>query len=151
MPRNAPKDFIPSADKTYTVTYTWLSKQFENAVNSHVDECEVFEKFIKDEELLNLLAKQGIGIGNRFEGQAKRFISVFVEAGDDALEDTLKAADHLMTTRILRTLKDNYDLSYDALDTFKKDYISRFNKYFIGNPQEAIDLFDKELDKKKKQ
>lgn len=151
MPRNAPKDFIPPIEKKYTVTYTWLSKQFENAINSHADECEVFEKFIKDEELLNLLAKQGIGIGNRFEGQAKRFISVFVEAGDDVLEDTLKAADHLMTTRILRTLKDNYDLSYDALDTFKKVYISRFNKYFIGNPQEAIDLFDKELEKKKQQ
>ena len=150
MPRNAPKDSIPPVEKTYTVTYTWLSKQFESAYNNHADECEVFEMFIKDEKLLDLLAKQNIGIGNRFEGQARRFISVFVEAGNDIELDTAKAADHLMTTRLLRTLKDNYDLNYDTLDTFKQDYVKIFCDHFVYDPQEAIELFDKELKKKPK-
>ena len=150
MPRNAPKDAIPPVEKTYTVTYTWLSKQFENAYNNHADECEVFEMFIKDEKLLDLLAKQNIGIGNRFEGQARRFISVFVEAGNDIELDTAKAADHLMTTRLLRTLKDNYDLNYDTLDTFKQDYVKIFCDHFVYDPQEAIEFFDKELKKKPK-
>ena len=150
MPRNAPQDFIPPIEKTYTVTYTWLSKQFENAFKSHVIECEAFEMFIKDKNLLNLLAKQGIGIGNRFEGQAKRFISVFVEAGDNIELDTAKAADHLMTTRLLRTLKDNYDLNYNTLEEFKKDYVNYFLDYFVDDPKEAIALFDKELAKKPK-
>lgn len=149
MPRNAPKDRIPDFEKRYNVTYDWLCKQFKIAEDNHEKECEVFDSFIKNQDLIDLLAERGIGIGNRFEGQAKRFLSVFVEAGEDIEEDTAKAADHLMTTRLLRTLKDNYDLSYDTLDKFKNDYVRLFSGHFILDPVEAIELFDKELDKKK--
>lgn len=150
MPRNAPKDEIPNYSKRYNVTYTWLSERFTEAESNHHDEYELFEGFIKDENLLELLAKHDIGIGNRFEGQAKRFISVFVDAGEDAMEDLAKAADHLMTTRILRTLKDNYDLDYDPLDRFKTDYVAIFSKHFYTEPKETIELIDRELGKKKK-
>ena len=122
MPRNCPSDKIPNFEKKYNVTYDWLSKKFKEAEDKHVEECNIFDDFIKDKDLLDLLAERGIGVGNRFEGQAKRFLSVFVEAGENVKEDTAKAADHLMTTRLLRTLKDNYDLGYDTLDDFKERY-----------------------------
>lgn len=64
-------------------------------------------------------------------------------------EDTAKAADHLMTTRLLRTLKDNYDLGYDTLDDFKERYKLVFFDHFGSETIEAIELIEKELDKKK--
>lgn len=150
MPRNCPTDKIPDTDERHNVTYTWLIEEFEKAERNHTKECQQFDDFIKDEDLLNLLADKGIGIGNRFEGQAKRFLSVFVEAGEDIKSDTAKAADHLMTTRLLRTLKDNYDLSYEALDDFKNKYKDIFSLHFEEDPFEAIDLIEKELKKKNK-
>ncbi len=149
MPRNCPNDYIPNFEKRYNVTYKWLNSKFAEAEKNHVEECQIFDNFIKDENLAELLAERGIGIGNRFEGQAKRFLSVFVEAGEDVKVDTAKAADHLMTTRLLRTLKDNYDLGYDTLDDFKERYKTLFYLYFDNEPTEAIELIDKELDKKK--
>ena len=149
MPRNCPSDKIPNFEKKYNVTYDWLSKKFKEAEDKHVEECKIFDDFIKDSDLLDLLAERGIGVGNRFEGQAKRFLSVFVEAGENVKEDTAKAADHLMTTRLLRTLKDNYDLGYDTLDDFKERYKLVFFDHFGYEPIEAIELIEKELDKKK--
>lgn len=149
MPRNCPSDKIPNCKKKYNVTYDWLSKKFKEAEDKHIKECKIFDDFIKDSDLLDLLAERGIGVGNRFEGQAKRFLSVFVEAGENVKEDTAKAADHLMTTRLLRTLKDNYDLGYDTLDDFKKRYKDVFFAHFRSEPIEAIELIEKELDKKK--
>ena len=150
MPRNHPDEEIPNIEKRYNVTYKWLNEQFETAERKHTDDYKIFEGFIKDDDLIELLAKRDIGIGNRFEGQAKRFISVFVESGDDKKTDLAKAADHLITTRIFRTLKDNYDLSYDALDEFKNLYILIFKKHFFEKaPIEAIDFIEKELAKKK--
>lgn len=149
MPRNCPSDKIPNFEKKYNVTYDWLSKKFKEAEDNHVNECKIFDEFIKNNSLLDLLAERGIGVGNRFEGQAKRFLSVFVEAGENIKEDTAKAADHLMTTRLLRTLKDNYDLGYDTLDDFKERYKRVFKKHFGSEPIEAIELIEKELDKKK--
>lgn len=149
MPRNCPNDKIPNFEKKYNVTYDWLSKKFKEAEDKHVKECKIFDEFIKDDVLLDLLAERGIGVGNRFEGQAKRFLSVFVEAGENIKEDTAKAADHLMTTRLLRTLKDNYDLGYDTLDDFKERYKLVFYDHFGREPIEAIELIEKELDKKK--
>lgn len=149
MPPNCPSDKIPNFEKKYNVTYDWLSKKFKEAEDKHVKECKIFDEFIKDDVLLDLLAERGIGVGNRFEGQAKRFLSVFVEAGENIKEDTAKAADHLMTTRLLRTLKDNYDLGYDTLDDFKERYKLVFYDHFGSEPIEAIELIEKELDKKK--
>ena len=106
--------------------------------------------FISDIIAFYIVANKDIGIGNRFEGQAKRFISVFVEAGDNEKDDIANAADHLMTTRLFRTLKDNYDLSYDNLDEFKTSYTREFKSHFFGKePEEAIAFFDRELEKKK--
>lgn len=149
MPRNCPTDKIPDFTERYNVTYNWLEEQFKKAEENHGKECEKFDNFLKDEQLIEILAKRGIGVGNRFEGQARRFLSVFVEAGDNVEEDTSKAADHLMTTRLLRTLKDNYDLSYDTLDEFKEQYKTVFAKHFDQEPKEAIELIEKELEKKK--
>ena len=149
MPRNCPSDNIPNFKKPYNVTYDWLYKKFVEAEKSHRDECDIFDAFIKDKEMLELLAERGIGVGNRFEGQARRFLSVFVEAGENIKEDTAKAADHLMTTRLLRALKDNYDLGYDTLDDFRERYKKIFYRHFQYAPSEAIDLIENELKKKK--
>lgn len=149
MPRNCPTDNIPDFLKKYSITYGWLDNKFKEAENKHMKECEAFESFIKDKALLDLLSERGIGIGNRFEGQAKRFLSVFVEAGDNVAEDTAKAVDHLVTTRLFRILKDNYDLSPDTLDEFKERYKRLFYGRFKYEPTEAIELIKKELDKKR--
>ena len=150
MPRNATNEKIAELENRYTISYQWLSTQFKRAEEEQKEACARFEKFIKDKALIDLLAKRGVGIGNRFEGQGKRFLSVFVQAGQKKVDDVAKAADHLMTMRMLRTLKDNYDLSYEALDEFKTSYVTLFKKYFASDPMDAKALFDIELDKKKR-
>lgn len=148
MPRNMPEGEIIEFKQRYRISYEWLSKQFAQAEKDQATACAKFEKFISNKVLIELLSERGIGIGNRFEGQGKRFLSVFVASGEDPKGDIAKAVDHLMTMRMLRTLKDNYDLSYDALEEFKTRYVELFKKHFGSEPEDAKWLLDSELKKK---
>lgn len=150
MPRNHPDENIPTTTERYSVTYSWLYDQFKKAEEAQEKAYSVFSNFIKDEILLELLAEEGIGIGNRFEGQAKRFISVFVEAGNKPEDDLAKAVDHLITTRLLRTLQNNYDLDTDKLNNFLDSYNLVFKTHFGKEPDETIELIRNECKKKNK-
>ncbi|EMB2825446.1 AAA family ATPase, partial [Pseudomonas aeruginosa] len=68
----------------------------------------------------------GLGWGNRFERQAKRFIPVMIACGASQQD----ALDHMLSTRVMRSGKvtGRYDISVDqlgqiedALDTLWKD------------------------------
>ena len=55
-----------------------------------------------------------------------------------------------MTTRLLRTLKNNFDIDYSALNKFKENYELIFTSHFNVEPIEAKELIDRELIKKPK-
>lgn len=149
MPKNQARN-IGKTDDRYNVSYTWLKQQFAKAKTIHHDEYEKFKKFINTDDMRFLLADKGIGIGNRFEDQAERFITTFIDTGDPRnIDGSLsKAADHLITTRLLRTLKNRYDIEKSNLQTFKEEFDELFKKGFGELPKFADELLNDEIEKK---
>jgi hypothetical protein len=150
MPKNHPgKGSIKGQEKLLNITYNWLQKNFLESEKHYTKDLESFIKFTSEIETL-LLKDRGIGVGNRLESQAERFISVFLHSGDkkNNKQDLASAADHLITSRLFRSLKNRYDLDKNNLSSFKKDYVDLFKKRFDSEPKFAIELLDIELNKK---
>lgn len=150
MPKNYEKVKKNATEfEPLNISYIWLNEQFVNAVKKHSDSFLKFLEFIDSDDLKLLLIEKGIGIGNRFEHQAERFIGVFVESGDNKVKDLATATDHLITSRLFRTLKNRYDLDKTNLTNFKNDYVKLFEKTFNNQkPSFTIDLLDTEISKK---
>jgi hypothetical protein len=150
MPKNHPdkKDFKKSEGE-YSVTYDWLYQQFKQAETTFLNECKIFDGFVKEIETL-FLKDKGIGVGNRLEDQSVRFISVYLHSGQEKerKSDLAVASDHLITSRLFRTLKNRYDLDKNNLTAFKDDYIKYFNDKFGYEPRFAKELLDAEINKK---
>jgi hypothetical protein len=136
--------------KRFNVTYSWLKQRFKAAENNHVAAYKKFRAFIHSDDIKYLLAEKGIGTGNRLEAQAQKFISVFIEsgAGHEKDNDLAKAADHLITSRLFRNLKNRYDLDKANLSYFKDTYNEIFKNEFGFKPDFAIDLLNTEINKK---
>jgi hypothetical protein len=150
MPKNHPdkKDFKKS-DEEFNVKYDWLSKMFEEAEKKHKDSFSKFHKFINSDEMKFLLLDKGIGVGNRLEYQAEKFIGVFVESGNEKERDIAIATDHLISSRLFRTLKNRYDIDKTNLTKFKEEYVKLFETSFNKQkPTYTIDLIDTEISKK---
>lgn len=130
------------------ITYSWLNREFEKAEKGNEEAFEMFQDFINSDNIKLLLMDKGIGVGNRLEYQAEKFISVFVESGNNKEKDIATAVDHLITSRLFRTLKNRYDLDKNNLTSFKEDYKKCFTEKFSVNPKFAINLLDNELSKK---
>ena len=150
MPKNHPdkNNFIKS-DEEFSVSYEWLNQQFRKAESSFSKDCEIFDDFVKEIETL-FLKDKGIGVGNRLEDQSKRFISVYLQSGleNDRKSDLAVASDHLITSRLFRTLKNRYDLDKNNLTTFRDDYVKFFKEKFGYEPRFAKELLETEISKK---
>lgn len=150
MPKNYTKVEKSKIEiESLNVTYSWLKEQFIKAEKKHNDSFMKFHNFINSDDIKLLLMEKGIGIGNRFEYQAEKFIGVFVESGNEKEKDIAIATDHLITSRLFRTLKNRYDLDKTNLMQFKDKYVEMFDKTFKNQkPSFAIDLLDTEISKK---
>lgn len=152
MPKNA--DRIKKTKKpntSYDIPYEWLSKQFESAEETHEKDFETFQGFIEDDSVRKLFGEMNLGAGNRLDDQAKRFIGVYRAAGGDLAQ----AADHLITSRVLRNLKDKYQFTKDSLEKFHVDYSILFGAHFgpkdeTPEPTIANSLLEVEIKKKEK-
>jgi hypothetical protein len=148
MPKNQLRN-IPSTEQDYNVSYSWLKRMFAEAKDRSETYYKKFKEFIDSDEVKLLLADKGIGVGNRFEDQAERFISAFIATGDTsaASESLAKAADHLITTRLLRTLKNRIDIEENSLKVFRDEFEMLFKNEFGFKPTKAIELLNSELSK----
>ncbi|MCS4432850.1 hypothetical protein [Aquiflexum gelatinilyticum] len=149
MPKNHPdkKDFRLS-EASFNVKYSWLKDKFEKAEQHNKESFNKFHLFINSDDIKILLTEKGIGIGNRLEFQAEKFISVFVESGKDKEKDVAIAVDHLISSRLFRTLKNRYDLDKANLTKFKDDYVKLFHNSFMYQPGLAVELLNNEISKK---
>ena len=146
MPKNQLRN-IPSTELVYNVGYSWLKRMFAEAKSSNAASYQKFKKFINSDEVTLLLADKGIGVGNRFEDQAERFISAFIATGDAnaTAESLAKAADHLITTRLFRTLKNRFDIEKHSLQVFRDEFEKLFKKEFGFEPEKANELLNAEI------
>lgn len=150
MPKNHPdKNSFKKSDEEFNVSYDWLNKEFEKAEKGNKEAFKRFHDFINSDDMKFLLLEKGIGVGNRLEYQAEKFIGVFVESGTQKEQDIAIATDHLITSRLFRTLKNRYDLDKTNLTKFKDEYVKLFEKTFKNQkPSFTIDLLDTEISKK---
>lgn len=150
MPKNYTKVVRQENEiEPLNITYKWLNEQFLKAEKKHNDSFSKFHTFINSDDMKFLLLEKGIGVGNRLEYQAEKFIGVFVESGTQKEQDIAIATDHLITSRLFRTLKNRYDLDKTNLTKFKEEYVKLFEKTFNNQkPRFTIDLLDTEISKK---
>lgn len=150
MPKNHPdKKLFKEADEEFDVRYDWLNYEFEKAEKVNKEAFKRFHDFINSYDIKFLLLEKGIGVGNRLEYQAERFIGVFIESGNEKEKDIAIATDHLITSRLFRTLKNRYDLDKTNLTKFKEEYVKLFGKTFNNQkPNFTVDLLDTEISKK---
>lgn len=149
MPKNHPdkKDFKTN-ESSFNVKYSWLNSKFQEAEKTQKEAFIKFQSFINSDDMKLLLMEKGIGIGNRLEFQAEKFISVFVESGKEKEKDVAMAIDHLISSRLFRTLKNRYDLDKANMTKFKDDYVKLFSSSFKQEPGFAVDLLNSEISKK---
>lgn len=150
MPKNHPdKKLFKETDDEFNVRYDWLNKEFEKAEKGNKEAFKSFHDFINSDDMKFLLLDKGIGVGNRLEYQAEKFIGVFIESGNEKEKDIAIATDHLITSRLFRTLKNRYDLDKTNLTKFKDEYVKLFERTFKNQkPSFTIDLLDTEISKK---
>lgn len=139
---------VTSRDRL-SVDYYWIQEQFSEAEGQYYSRYEEFDKFIKNPTLCSWLNSRGIGVGNRFDEQARKFICAYMALGDDTTECLAEAADHLITSRLFRSLKNRYDLTADNLEEFQKKYSKLFSDTFKNQePVEGNKLLNAEILKK---
>lgn len=144
MPKNISREGR-AVEARYNISYSWLERQFSNAESAYREECEKFKKFINGSDFKKLLDDKNIGVGNRFEKQADRFLSVYLASGKDRKEDLAVAVDHLITSRLFRTLKNRYELDKNNLQNFKDDFDTFFELEFNQKPEFADKMLEYEI------
>ena len=138
-----------ATQEKFAISYSWLVDQFVEAENKFAKYYELFNKFLSNSKFKEALGERGIGIGNRFDKQAKKFICAYMAMSPENNESLAEAADHLITSRLFRSLKNRYDLTQDNLREFKNFYVDLFKKSFSNMPKDGIHLLDNEIENKK--
>ena len=94
-----------------------------------------------DGEFKTICAKFGIGWGNRLQKQIKLFLPVFKALeGDDS-----NAMDHIIASKILRSIKGRYDLQETTLNEMKEELERNFAKHFNGVAKKSLEIINDEL------
>ena len=86
-----------------------------------------------------------IGWGNRLDKHIKNFIPVFVSLGGKEAD----AIDHIISSKILRTLKNRYDLrtKKEELEYLQEELKNNFYEYFKGKAEKSLDIIDDAIKK----
>jgi hypothetical protein len=91
-----------------------LSDAFEEAASKHRHEADLVNAALQD--LAEPLARFEIAWGNRLPSMIDSYVPVVVAAGGKPEE----AADHLVTTKVLRKAEGRYDLSDEDIDDLER-------------------------------
>ena len=139
-----------ATQERFAVSYSWLTNEFVEAEGRYVKHYEKFNSFLSNAKLREALRERGIGIGNRFDKQAKKFICAYMAMSPENYESLSEATDHLITSRLFRSLKNRYDLTAENLREFRDLYAKLFREAFANTePKDGLRLLDIEIENKK--
>lgn len=141
---------LPKQDHRFKITkyekanfsFRSLQKAFQQAAQKHAPQVqELLEQLTNHGITVQLADTFGLGWGNRFERQAKRFISVMLACGASSGE----ALDHLLSTRVMRSGKvtGRYDVNADdigSLTSALEDFWVASN--LKGDPNKSLELLN---------
>jgi len=109
--------------------------------NKNIDNC--IEYINEKSNFKKICNNLGIGWGNRLEKQMRKFIPMFLKLGGNQAD----ALDHILSTKILRTIKGRYDLQENILKEMKKELEENFKNIFKNIPKKSLEIIDTELAK----
>lgn len=140
--RNQAKFEIPELRYRHPISYQGLMSAFKNAQNQYQTEAKKVDQFLKV-TFANLLEKKfKIGWGNRLEKQIGLFIPVIIASGGTIGE----ATDHLLATKILRKIKNRYDIPASYLRELKKQLTDSWSDLDGKNyPVKSLKIIDGEI------
>ncbi|MFF9481695.1 hypothetical protein [Streptomyces sp. NPDC014733] len=119
-----------------------LSQLFDKAQAVYGAQADGIIEFLDTHWRSRMADELRIGWGNRLETQIKQFAPVVVAAGGSPGE----ALDHLLATRILRSVQGRYDIHADTLDTLRDDLVESLTRLDSAHEPEATRrLLDDEL------
>lgn len=138
MPINIEKFKIESVDFSKV---SILNKEFINYISS--------QKWQENNKSLNYLEKNfkticnkfGIGWGNRLEKQIKLFIPVFIALGGNEAN----ALDHIIASKILRSIKGRYDLQESTLKEMEDELATNFKNEFGEDAKKSLKIVNDEI------
>lgn len=119
-----------------------LTQSFDRAQATYGVQADGIIEFLNTHWRDRLAEELRIGWGNRLERQIKQFAPVVVAAGGSPGE----ALDHLLATRILRSVRGRYDIHSDTLDTLRTDLVESLRRFDGAHePTTTRRLLDDEL------
>jgi AAA domain (dynein-related subfamily) len=149
LPRRDPKQVFDLRDNGRpheSFSHTALTDAFDMAQQTRRAEVKTALAWLQSEQgIAPLLSRRfRVGWGNRLERDVERFVPVVVEAGGTVSE----AMDHIVSTKILRKLRDRHDVRADGLDELRATLLASWTG--IGGdprstPERSIKLIDQEL------
>lgn len=124
------------------VSYSALTKAFNQAKDTHIVKANESWEFINESELRDLLKRFRLGWGNRLKRQIDSFVPVVVAAGGTVGE----ATDHIFATKVLRKLRDRHDTPIDDLKQLQI-YIQKNWEVLdqSSNPDQSLNILQEEI------
>lgn len=142
--RNQTTFEIPELNYRNPMSYHALKLAFQQAQNQYQSQAQKVDKFLKD-TLANMLERKfKIGWGNRLERQIEAFIPVVMASGGTIGE----ATDHLLATKILRKIKNRYDIPASYLRELKEQLTVFWDDLDHQNsPVKSLNIINTEIDR----
>ncbi|AFZ42286.1 hypothetical protein PCC7418_0028 [Halothece sp. PCC 7418] len=140
--RHEPFQLPDQIDSQYPISYQALTQAFTRAQNNYQAKVQDAKEFLNI-TLQELLERRfRIGWGNRLESQMERFIPVVLAAGGSLGE----AVDHILATKILRKVRDRYDIPVtdfrDLKETLNTEWSAIDQR---SKPITSLDLINREI------
>jgi hypothetical protein len=132
---------IPDLNSRNPIAYSALIKAFKKAENTYQKEANQAFNFLNEYLAKLLETKFKVGWGNRLERQIKSFIPVVIASGGTIGE----ATDHILATKILRKIKDRYDLSATDLRQLKEELTIYWSELDQNKPKESLNIINNEI------
>ena len=124
------------------VSYSALTKSFNQAKHAHHAQSKEAWDFINEPELCDLLKRFRLGWGNRLKRQVDSFVPVVVAAGGTVGE----ATDHIFATKILRKLRDRHDTPTDDLKKLRTYIVENWQLLDqSSHPVQSLNILQEEI------
>ncbi|GAB4301981.1 MAG: hypothetical protein Kow0091_00740 [Geminocystis sp.] len=142
--RNQVKFDIPELNYRNPISYQALKLAFQQAQNQYQSQAKQADQFLKDYLADLLEIKFKIGWGNRLERQIEAFIPVVIASGGTIGE----ATDHLLATKILRKIKNRYDIPAIYLRELREQITVFWGELdYQYDPIKSLNIIDTEINR----
>lgn len=127
------------------VSLAALSKLFDHACEHRKSDADIASYYLTS-ELAGVLADRfGVAWGNRLDKQLRRFVPVVIDSGGSLGE----AVDHLLSTKILRKVRERHDVSLDDVEALYDRLLESWGGLVDDGSDPSVSLGILEIEKRR--